>query len=150
MLIFSLAAKADFKLDGQLSLHLSNGEREQKAFPLSLIREQGAYLFSVGELTTRLPSPLQKYSLALVLQHEQEVWVTDFSPQPLQGFNLQLPGYEISLYRDPQARTARGRFVLQMNEELYYFSRGPGQINFLFNDQGISEVRVQGMFKPRR
>lgn len=149
LLLMSTKVFADFSVEGKLALQFADGQQQQ-AFPMQLIREQGSYIFSVGSQQTRLNAPLQKYSLALILQNDQDVWVTDFANQPLNGFTLQIAEYEITLRRDPQARAARGRYVVQLNDEIFYFSRGPGQINFVFNQQGIAEVQVKGMFKPRR
>ena len=150
LLLTSTKVFADFSVEGKLALQFADGQQQQQIFPMQLIREQGSYIFSVGSQQTRLNAPLQKYSLALILQNDQDVWVTDFANQPLNGFTLQIAEYEITLRRDPQARAARGRYVVQLNDEIFYFSRGPGQINFVFNEQGIAEVQVKGMFKPRR
>lgn len=150
LLLCSSAASADFKYNGDLLLHLMNGEQRSQIFELSLTTEARAYLFQAGAQRARLPTPPQKYSLSLILQNEREVWVTDFAAQPLQAFSLQIADYQINLLQDPQARAARGRFVLQVGEESYYFSRGPAQINFILNQDGITEIEVRGMFKPHR
>jgi hypothetical protein len=150
LLLISSKVCADFSIEGKLALQFSDGRQQQQVFPIQLIREQGNYLFSAGSQQTRLNAPLQKYSLALILQNDQNVWVTDFANQPLTGFLLEIAGYEIALRRDPQARTARGNYQVQFNDEIFYFSSSPGQINFLFNEQGIAEIQVKGMFKPRR
>jgi len=150
LLLFSWATKADFNYNGDLQLLLLNGEQRKQEFPLTLTREAGAYVFQVGGQSTRLPAPPQKYSLSLVLQHDREVWVTDFTDRPLQAFTLNIANYQLSLIQDPKARSARGFYVLQVGEERYYFGRGPAQINFLLSQDGITEVQIRGMFKPSR
>lgn len=150
LLLFSCIVKADFNHTGDLQLHLLNGDQRSQAFVMSLTTEAGAYLFQVGTQSARLPSPPQKYSLSLVLQQDREVWVTDFANQALQAFTLTIANYQFSLKQDPIATNARGRFVLQIGEESYYFGRGPAQINFLLNENGITEIEIRGMFKPRR
>lgn len=150
LLLFSCIVKADFNHTGDLQLHLLNGDQRSQAFVMSLTTEAGAYLFQVGTQSVRLPSPPQKYSLSLVLQQDREVWVTDFANQALQAFTLTIANYQFSLKQDPIATNARGRFVLQIGEESYYFGRGPAQINFLLNENGITEIEIRGMFKPRR
>lgn len=148
--LFSFVAQADYRYEGELQLQLLNGEQHTQVFPLALTREAGSYLFQVGAQNVRLPAPPQKYALSLILQAEREVWVTDFISQPLQGFSLNIAEYKISLRKDPEARTARGNYVLTFNDEVFYFSRGPAQINFNFNNNGIAEIEIRGMFKPRR
>lgn len=150
LLVFSTGSLANFKLEGTLKLHFQNGQQLTQSFPITLTREEGAYQFTAGSLRTRISSPPKKYSLSLILQNNQDVYVTDFSQSPLQGFQLDIAGQQITLSRETQARAAPGRYVVKLNDEIFYFSRGPGQVNFLFNDQGIAEVRIQGMFKPRR
>ncbi|MCC5450939.1 hypothetical protein LMJ53_04200 [Rheinheimera sp. UJ51] len=141
---------ADFKYHGQLQLQTASGEQRQQIFTLQLKREAGAYEFTVGQQQSRFAMPPQSYSLALILQDDSEVWVTDFINQPLHGFTLQLGQYLIKLSKDDNARSARGRFVLEINDESYYFSKGPAQINFNLSDNGINELQVRGMFKPKR
>lgn len=92
----------------------------------------------------------QKYSLSLILQDDKYVWVSDFINEPLLGFELQIEQYHLRLFQDPEADKAKGNFVLQLNDERFMFSRGPGQVNFMFTEEGIKDVRVEGMFKPRR
>lgn len=150
LLVFSSSLLANFKLEGTLQLHLQNGQQLTQRFPVELTREEGAYQFTAGALRSRLVSPPQKYSLSLILQNNQDVYVTDFSQSPLQGFQLDIAGQRITLSREVQARAAPGRYVVRLNDEIFYFSRGPGQVNFIFNSEGIAEIRIQGMFKPRR
>jgi hypothetical protein len=150
MILLSFGAAADFMIEGKLKLEQADGQKIQKTFPLTLFREEGHYLFSIGEQQTRLPAPPQKYSLYVILQNDEDIFVTDFSQQPLRAFTLDIAEHRLEVSRDPLARTARGRYVLKLDGETFYFSRGPGQINFIFDQHGIKDVTVQGMFKPRR
>ncbi len=150
LLCWSSMALANFKYHGELQLQLQSGEQRQQVFTLQLAREDGAYLFTVGKQQVSLPQPPQKYSLSVVLNKDNTVWVTDFVDEPLAGFSLRLGDYQVALSQNPDARSAPGRYVLTFGEEFYYFSRGPAQINFNFDAHGIAEVEVRGMFKPRR
>lgn len=150
MLVLSFSVKANFSYNAELEMQLLNGEHRKQHFPLSLTREAGVYLFKVGTQNARLPAPPQKYALTVVLQQDRELWVPDFIDKPLQAFKLSIAGHEISLKREPQAKAARGQFVLQFGKDTYYFGRGPAQINFNLNENGIAEVEIRGMFKPGR
>ncbi|CAM5192281.1 hypothetical protein [Alishewanella longhuensis] len=150
LLFVSFCSHATFNYEGEVKLHFTNGEQRTEKFSLALIREAGSYLFYVGAQSARVPAPPQKYALSLILQHDREVWVTDFTDQPLQAFTLHIADYKIVLKQDPQATTARGKFILQFEDETYFFSRGPAQINFKLEPSGIVDVEIRGMFKPRR
>lgn len=150
LLLMSFSSHATFNYEGEVKLHFTNGEQRTEKFSLTLTREAGSYLFNVGSQSARLPAPPQKYSLSLILQQDREVWVTDFADQPLKAFNLSIADYKIVLEHDPQAPTARGKFFLQFGDEIYYFGRGPAQINFKLKPEGIVDVEIRGMFKPRR
>ncbi|MCT8126722.1 hypothetical protein H1D31_11935 [Alishewanella sp. BS5-314] len=149
-ILLSFSAAADFLVEGKLKLEQADGQKIQKTFPLTLFREEGSYLFSIGEQQTRLPAPPQKYSLYIILQNDEDLFITDFSQLPLRAFILEIAERRLEVSRDPLARTARGRYVLKLDGEIFYFSRGPGQINFIFDQNGVKDVTVQGMFKPRR
>ena len=148
-LLFSAASHAQFDISGEGKVHLVTGKSQEFDFGFSYFRQEGSYRFIVGRHTLTVQSVPQKYSLALILQDEH-VWVPDFINEPINGFEVKIDDYTIKLYQDPEASNAKGNFVVQLNDEQFHFSRGPGQINFLFTEDGIKDVRVEGMFKPRR
>ncbi len=150
LVLLSPYSYAQFDIYGEGTVQLANGKTQPFDFGFSYFRQDGQYRFIVGRYSLTVPSVPQKYSLALVLQDDKQVWVSDFINEPLIGFDLELEQYQIKLYQDNSRVNARGGFVLQLNDERYYFNRGPGQINFLFTEQGIKEVRVEGMFKPAK
>ena len=150
LLLLSPSTYAQFDIYGEGTVQLVNGNTQPFDFGFSYFRQDGQYRFIVGRYSLTVPSVPQKYSLALVLQDDKQVWVADFINEPLTGFDLELEQYQIKLYQDNSRENARGGFVLQLNNERYYFNRGPGQVNFLFNEQGIKDVRVEGMFKPAK
>ncbi|GHG64080.1 hypothetical protein GCM10010919_10390 [Alishewanella longhuensis] len=150
LLLVSFCSQATFNYEGEVALHYVNGEQRTQKFSLALTREAGNYLFQVGSQSARVAAPPQKYALSLILQHDREVWVTDFTDQPLQAFVLTIADYKIILKQDQQATAARGKFILQFGDETYFFGRGPAQINFKLEPSGIVDIEIRGMFKPRR
>lgn len=149
LLFSSHHVMAQFDLDGTGSVMLANGRTESFDFGFSYYRQDGFYRFIVGRQSINVPSVPKKYSLVIILQDEEFVWVPDFINQPITGFDYNLEQHKIQLYKDEKSQ-ARGKYILQVNNEQFQFSRGPGQINFYFTEQGIKEIRVEGMFKPRR
>ncbi|HEX5793858.1 MAG TPA: hypothetical protein VFY01_11320 [Rheinheimera sp.] len=150
LLLYAAVCQAQFDISGEGKVYLVKGTTQEFDFGFSYFRQEGSYRFIVGRHSLTVHTVPQKYSLALILQDDEQVWVPDFVNEPLTGFELQIEQYHIKLYQDPAANNAKGNFVVQLNDEQFYFSRGPGQINFLFTEQGIKDVRVEGMFKPRR
>lgn len=150
LLLLIPSTYAQFDIYGEGTVQLANGQSQPFDFGFSYFRQDGQYRFIVGRHSVMVPSVPRKYSLALVLQDDKQVWVADFINEPLTGFNFELEQYQIKLYQDSSLTNARGGFVLQLNDERYYFNRGPGQVNFIFTEQGLKDVWVEGMFKPAR
>ncbi|MDX1392499.1 MAG: hypothetical protein R3241_08965 [Rheinheimera sp.] len=150
LLLFGSAANAQFDISGAGKVHLVNGGSQEFDFGFNYFRQEGSYRFIVGRYSLTVSSVPKKYSLALILQNDKQVWVPDFINEPLAGFELQIENYSLKLYQSPDAVKAKGNFVFQLNDEQYYFDKGPGQVNFLFTEEGIKDVRVEGMFKPRK
>lgn len=148
--VFAPLSQAQFELDGEGKVTLTDNSSQLFDFGFSYFRQDGTYRFTVGRQSLNVPSVPKKYSVAVILQDNSQVWVPDFINQPISSFELQLEQYSIKLFADPLAVNAPGNFVLQLNDETYYFNRGPGQINFYFTETGIRDVRVEGMFKPRK
>lgn len=148
-LLFTLPAQAQFDIAGEGKVFLQNGSQQAFDFGFSFFRQDGTYRFIVGRHSLDVHTVPKKYSLSVILQDDKQVWVPDFINEPLRGFELQIEQYSLRLFQDPETNS-RGNFILQLNDERFHFSRGPGQISFLFTEKGIKDVRVEGMFKPRR
>ncbi|MBZ9612014.1 hypothetical protein [Rheinheimera maricola] len=144
-----LACQAQFDIEGAAQMTLSNGNTEQLNYGFRYFRQDGNYHFVAGQQRIVVPSVPQKYSLTLILNDKNQVWVPDFSKEPLQYFTLSIAGADIVLSHEPSTDSP-GHFVLQYNGEIYYFSRGPGQVNFYFTEEGISEIKIAGMLKPHK
>lgn len=149
-LLFSPLSQAQFDIRGEGKVTLTDNSSKTFDFGFSFLRQDGSYRFTVGSQSLNVPSVPQKYSIAVILQDNRYVWVADFVKEPISSFELELGQYSVKLFTDPLAVNAPGKFVLKLNDETYYFYRGPGQINFYFNETGIRDVRIEGMFKPRK
>lgn len=149
LLLFSTKAFAQFDINGEGTVYLVNGRSQQFDFGFNYFRQEGSYRFIAGRYNLVVQSVPLKFSLALILQDENQVWVPDFINEPLRGFELEIDEYTLKLYQqeNDEGKTV---FAFSLNGEVFFFDRGPGQVNFLFNEDGIREVRVEGMFKPRK
>lgn len=150
LLGLSFPSQAQFDIAAEGSVTLTTGKTQAFDFGFSYFRQEGSYRFIVGRYNLTVHTVPEKYSLALILQDDKQVWVPDFINEPLLGFELAIEDYTIKLIPNPDPEPLTGNFILQLNDENYYFSNGPGQVDFLFHEDGIKEVRVKGMFKPRR
>lgn len=150
LLLFSTLAHGQFDIAGNGSVHRADGTTEPVTLNFKYFRQDGDYHFVAGQQQLVVPSVPQKYSLTVVLQKDNSVWLSEFTNDPLLGFDLKIGSQNIKLYKDPMATKARGNFVLDVNGDVFQFSTGPGRINFLFKEDGIKEVRIEGMFKPGR
>lgn len=149
-LLFAPLSHAQFDISGEGKVTLSDNSSKTFDFGFSYFRQDGTYRFNAGQHSLNVSSVPKKYSIAVILQDNSTIWVPDFINGPLRSFELNLDQYSIKLFTDPQAVNAPGNVVLQLNNETFYFNRGPGQINFYFSETGIRDVRVEGMFKPRK
>ncbi|WP_214000189.1 hypothetical protein [Arsukibacterium sp.] len=146
-LLFSLPAIAQFQLMGNGTYTLQEGDTVAFQYGFGFTRKEGQYHFNAGEQSLIVGSLPQKYALALILQNEDEVWVPDFVNAPISSFDYEISGFEIKLTQEPELKDGRGNFVLHFDGGRYRFNRGPGQVNFIFNDEGIARVEIKGMFK---
>lgn len=148
--LFTAPTQAQFDITGTGSLLRADGTTEQVTFGFKYFRQDGNYYFVAGQQQLVVPSVPQKYSLTLVIQKDNSVWLSEFTNDPLFGFELNMGAHKIKLFKDPLNTRARGNFILDVDGELFQFSIGPGRVNFLFEEKGIKEIRIEGMYKPGR
>jgi hypothetical protein len=146
-LLLSLPAYAQFQLSGSGSYTLRDGKTVPFQYDFGYTRKEGQFHFSAGKQSLIVSNLPQKYSLALILQNEDEVWVPDFVNAPLSSFEYEIGDFELKLTQEPELKDGRGNFILHYDGGRYRFNRGPGQVNFIFNDEGIERVEIKGMFK---
>lgn len=156
ILIFFLwipAAWAYFTVPGQGQMMLLDGTEQPLQFGFAFAQKNGAHIFQAGIQEVEVAELPEKYTLALVLHQDEQIWVTDWINKPLQGFDWSLGTHHFKLSKntDPKyADKARGGYVLMYNDTPYFFHKNMAQIKFHFNKDGVSEVRIEGMFTPGR
>ncbi|MDP4535024.1 hypothetical protein Q3O60_02345 [Alkalimonas collagenimarina] len=141
-------AFAYFEVEGKGIVHLKNGDSKPFTFGFSYTRRDGRNVFIVGKNSLPVQQVPQKYSLALVLHQDSYVWVNDFVDEPLIGFDFEIDGHRLKLYREDGLRE-RGSYVIEINGVRHHFSRNIGQINFYFKPQGIDRVEPESFIRPR-
>ncbi|MCH8537254.1 MAG: hypothetical protein LAT66_05705 [Alkalimonas sp.] len=147
-MVTTFPAYAYFEVEGEGLVYLKNGETRPFDFGFTYTRKDGRNVFLVGRHSLVVQQVPQKYSLALVLHQETYVWVKDFINEPIIGFDFEIDGHRLKLYREEGLRE-RGSYVIEINGIRHHFSRNIGQINFYFKPQGIDRVEPESFLRPR-
>lgn len=144
---------AYFDVPGQGQLTLLDGTKQSLQFGFSFKQQNGTEVFKAGIQEVEVAELPSKYTLALVLHQDEQIWVTDWSNKPLQGFEWSLGKHSFKLGKNTNPKfkdKARGGYVLMFDNTPYFFHKNMAQIKFHFNKDGVSEVRIEGMFTPGR
>lgn len=150
--LFSSTVSADFNFTGHAKLSLADGSETAVPFGFSFLKAPEGYLFSLGEHQMDVEEVPKRFTLALVLNDKNQVWVTDFSDKPLSGFNWSLPPHNIQLLKQPELVPQRpGDFSLLIDGTRYHFTeKKRGLIHFNFTESGIDSITVESMVMPKR
>jgi hypothetical protein len=156
LLLLSLwlpSAWAYFTVPGQGQLFLLDGSVQSLQFGFAFNQKNGAEVFQAGIQEMEVAELPEKYTLALVLHQDTQIWVTDWINKPLQGFEWTLGRHTFVLSKNTEpkyADRARGGYVLMFNKTPYFFHKNMAQIKFHFTKEGVAEVFIEGMFTPGR
>lgn len=150
-LLLSPHALADFEYSGQGQFLDETGQTQNFQFGFSFLQHEGEYKFKAGRLSMAVDEVPKRYTLELVLNDQQQIWVSDFSKKPLSGFNWQIGQHQLQLTKESATSPQAGRYKLTVDKTEYFFtSKNRGQIHFKFNDKGIVEIEVDSMITQKR
>ncbi len=153
LLLWAPVSWAYFTLPGHGQLVLLDGSKQSLQFGFAFTQKNGTEVFQAGVQEVEVAELPDKYTLALVLHQEEQIWVTDWLNQPLQGFEWTLGKHSFKLTKntDPKYKEkARGGYMLMFDNTAYFFHKNMAQIKFYFTKDGVSEVRIEGMYTPGR
>jgi hypothetical protein len=152
LMLFSSAVSADFNFTGQAKLHAVDGQASTIPFGFSFLKAAEGYIFSLGEHQMEVEEVPKRFTLALVLNEQNQVWVTDFSKSPLHGFDWNIAPHSIQLVKQHDLVPKRpGDYTLLINGTRYHFTeKKRGLIHFNFNEKGIDTITVEAMVMPKR
>jgi len=150
-LLVSPVANADFDYSGHGQLVDANGNSHSFQFGFSFLKHEGQYKFNAGRLSMAVDEVPKRYTLELVLHDQQQIWVAEFSKQPIQGFDWQIGDHRLQLNQEPATPKRPARFKLTVDNTDYFFtSKNRGQIQLKFNEKGITEIEVDSMMTQKR
>lgn len=150
-LLLSPIAIADFDYTGQGKLLDDAGQIQSFQFGFSFLQHDGEYKFNAGRLSMAVDEVPKRYTLELVQNAQQQIWISDFSKKPLLGFDWQIGQHHLQLKKEPATSQQAGRYKLTIDKTEYFFtSKNRGQIHFKFTDKGIAEIEVESMMTKKR
>lgn len=150
LLWLSLAAlplQAEYDYAGKGFFVDAQGQQQQLNFGIALLKQSDGYIFRLGTQQMAVSESPKRYTLALVLNEQQQVWVPDFSKQPVTAFHWTLGSHQLVLQKDAISQ----QYVLKINDQRYQFTpKKRGQIHFMLSEKGITEIRVESMLMLSR
>lgn len=149
--LLSPFATADFDYTGQGKLIDDVGQPQSFQFGFSFLQQDGAYKFHAGRLSMSVDEVPKRYTLELVLNDKQQIWVSDFSKKPILGFEWQIGKHQLQLQKESAPSPHAGKYKLTIDNTDYFFtSKNRGQIHFKFNATGITEITVESLMTLKR
>jgi hypothetical protein len=144
-LTFSSSSFADFKHEGKLKITYPTGHSTESDLILSYTSQGFEHTFQVGEHKFNVSGKPESYSIAMLLQPNNLVWVQEFAKGQFESFTLDIGDYKFKLVKKILNEPVKGDYILSVNNVDYFFQQSLAQITFLFGDDGIKEIEVDGM-----
>lgn len=147
----SSIAAADFDYSGQGSFIDETGQSQNFQFGFSFLQHEDGYKFNAGRLSMAVDEVPKRYTLELVLNDKQQIWISEFSKTPLLGFDWQIGTHQLQLKKEVANKPHAGKYKLTIDKTDYFFtSKNRGQIYFKFNSKGIDTIEVGSMMTLKR
>ncbi len=145
LLLFCSSLYAEFRLEGLLQVTDPYGKLIKKDMPLAFTITNDENKFRIGSHEYKVAGQPEKYSIALILQKNNLVWVQEFHRTPVKTFEWQIGDHKIKLYKEILNNPVKGDYILAIDDKEYFFNNPLAQINFEFNEEGIDGISVDGM-----
>jgi len=145
LIFITTPSLADFNLDGQLKLKSPYGDKTEIPFPLSYTQQGDKHKFVIGPNSFNVTGQPEIYSFAMLLQDNNYVWLQEFSDEQFKSFSLTLGEHKLALSKLILNEPVKGDYILTIDDTDYFFQNKMAQINFIFDDNGIAEIEVDGM-----
>jgi hypothetical protein len=143
-LLTTLPLRAEYDYPGTGFFVDVKGQKQSLSFGLALLKQSDSYLFRLGKQQVTVAESPKRFTLALVLNDQHQVWVPDFSNQPVTAFDWTLGNHRLVLQQDGISQL----YILQVDQHRYQFTaKKRGQIHFMLTEKGITEIRVESMLK---
>ena len=141
----STYSHADFSLNGALTLKFPTGTKQEIDMPIAYKGSEYDHKFRVGKMEYTVSGRPERYSFALVLQKNNYMWVQEFAKGYFESFDWTIGDKKIRLYKEILAKPVKGDYILSIGETDYFFQQNLAQLTFIFDEEGIKEIEVDGM-----
>ena len=111
-----------FLLEGKLVVTDPYKKKHEKNMSIGFTDDGNVQKFIVGEHQYKVPGKPEKYSVAILLQDNNFVWVQEFHSKPLKSFTWQLGEHKISLYKEILRNPVKGDYILSIDDKDYFFN----------------------------
>ncbi|MFC3033371.1 hypothetical protein ACFOEE_12660 [Pseudoalteromonas fenneropenaei] len=143
--LVSLPCMADFTVPGNGKVGYPTGAEKPFEFGFAWQAETGQ--FSIGSKSYEMDLP-ESYSVALTLsKDDSKVWVQEFTPGFIESFEWQIGEHLVSLKKKQFSQPVKGDYVLTLNGIDYFLARNNISITITFNQQGVEDVKLDGVTK---
>lgn len=147
-LLFSCFANAEYAVEAKGKLLFPTGTQTDLDFGFSLKKSGYDYMFKAGQQEMAVAQPPEKYSIWISLGKEGTVYVQEFASNYIQEFEWQPGEHNIALKKKIlKPKRAPGDYVLTIDDIDYFFLGKQGQIDILFDSDGISAIEASGFVK---
>lgn len=148
VLLFSVAAKAEFDLKGQGHLLFPTGTQTPLDFGFSFTKGEYGFIFNAGQQKLEVQRLPEKYSIWMSVNKEELVYVQEFSRTYFTEFEWQLGDHSMSLKKKIlKPKRAKADYVLTIDNIDYFFKGNQGNIDILFDEDGIGAIEANGFVK---
>ncbi|MEJ6474517.1 hypothetical protein [Pseudoalteromonas piscicida] len=146
LLAFSSACYADFDFKGEGTLTYPTGV--DKAFEFGFAWNKQAEKFRIGANQYDMSELPESYSVAITLSKDDtRIWIQEFNQGFISEFTWNIADHTIALVKKDFKDAVKGNYVLTVNGIDYFFARDNVSITLSFDDDGIENVKVDGVTK---
>jgi hypothetical protein len=132
-------------LKGKLTVVDPYNRTVTKPMSISYSEQGGKGFFSIGPARFKVASKPEKYSIAMVLMANNYVWIQEFSKKPIKTLKWEIADHVIELNKEILEKPVKGDYILTIDGNDFFFSKKLAQIEFVFNDEGLESLGVDGM-----
>lgn len=145
LLLVVMPVEANFNIEGKLKVTSPKAKKEEKTLSIGYKDKAGKHYFSIGNNEYGVSGRPEKYSVAIILQKNNYVWIQEFSNQLIKSFEWHIGEHKIKLKKQIRAKPVIGDYILTIDETDYFFTKNIAQLTFNFTDEGLDEIEVDGM-----
>jgi hypothetical protein len=145
-LVISSPALANFDFKGQGQITYPTGL--EKPFEFGFAWDKTKEKFRIGNKNYNMSNLPESYSIAITLsKDDSKVWIQEFNAGFIDSFEWQLAEQTITLKKKEFKVPVKGNYVLSLNNIDYFLVKNNISIQIKFNEDGIENIKIDGVTK---